>query len=120
MTKKILVVDDDADLRKLMFIRLRKAGYEALGGVDGQEALALARQIVPDLIILDVFLPIIDGVAVARQLRSNKRLQHIPVIFISAADRTLVERVREAGAAGHLAKPFDPEALIGMVKKILG
>jgi CheY-like chemotaxis protein len=120
MGKKILIVDDEPDLLKVTLLRLEKTGYEVFGGVDGQEALDMARQIIPDLIILDVYLPVIKGDDVAQILKRGDELKHIPIILISATTRTLNERARESGADAYLAKPFEPEELIGMVKNILG
>ncbi len=85
MGKKILVVDDEPDLLKVTLLRLKKTGYEVFGCVDGQEALDLARQIMPDLIILDVYLPVINGDDVAKILKKDDELKHIPIILISAS-----------------------------------
>jgi len=120
MGKKILIVDDELDLLKVTLLRLKKTGYEVFGGVDGQEALNLARQIIPDLIILDVYLPVINGDDVAKRLKKDDELKHIPIILISANPMTLDERVMECGADGYLAKPYEHDELIGMVKKVLG
>lgn len=120
MGKKILIVDDEPDLLKVTLLRLKKTGYEVFGGADGREVLGLARQIIPDLIILDVYLPVINGDEVAKILKKDDELKHIPIILISATTKTLDERAAESGADAYLAKPFDPEELVGMVKKILG
>ncbi len=120
MGKKILVVDDEPDLLKVTLIRLKKTGYEVYSGVDGREVLNLARQIIPDLIILDVYLPVINGDDVTKILKKDDKLKHIPVILISATTKTLDERAMECGADAYLAKPFDPEDLIGIVEKTLG
>ena len=120
MGKKILVVDDEPDLLKVILLRLQKTGYEVFGGADGQEALDMARQIIPDLIILDVYLPVINGDDVAERLKKDDELKHIPIILISATPMTLDERARNSGADGYLAKPYEHEELISMVKKILG
>jgi DNA-binding response OmpR family regulator len=119
MNKNILIVDDEPDLLKVISLRLKKTGYEVLGGVDGREALAMARQFVPDLIILDVFLPGIKGDDVARILKTDDELKHIPIILISATATTLDERAMDSGADAYLTKPFEPEELVGMVKNVL-
>jgi CheY-like chemotaxis protein len=119
MDKKILVVDDESDLLKVILLRLKKTGYEVFGGADGQEALDLARQIIPDLIILDVYLPVINGDDVAKRLKKDDELKHIPIILISASSVALGERASKCGADGYLTKPYEHEELIGMVKKIL-
>jgi DNA-binding response OmpR family regulator len=120
MAKKILIVDDEPDLLKVTLLRLKKTGFEAFGGADGRDALDLVRQIIPDLIILDVYLPGIDGNDIAKILKRDNKLKHIPIILISATTRTLNVKARECGADGYIVKPFEPEELIGMVKKILG
>jgi CheY-like chemotaxis protein len=119
VSKKILIVDDETDLLKVISLRLKKTGYEVFGGVDGQEALNLARQIIPDLIILDVYLPMINGDDVIRILKKDDELKHIPVILISATTKTLTERAIESGASAYLAKPFEPEELTDKVEEIL-
>jgi DNA-binding response OmpR family regulator len=120
MGKKILVVDDETDLLKVTLLRLKKTGYEAFGCADGRGVLDMARQIIPDLIILDVYLPVINGDDVAKILKKDDKLKHIPIILISASTRTLDEKAWGSGADAYLAKPFEPEELISTVKKILG
>jgi two-component system alkaline phosphatase synthesis response regulator PhoP len=119
VSKKILIVDDEPDLLKVILIRLKKTGYEVFGGADGQEALELAHQIIPDLIILDVYLPIINGDDVAKKLKKDDELKHIPIILISATTITLDERAMECGADGYLTKPYEHEELIGMIESVL-
>jgi chemosensory pili system protein ChpA (sensor histidine kinase/response regulator) len=119
MGKKILIVDDELDLLKVTLLRLKKTGYEVFGGVDGRDALNLARQIIPDLIILDVYLPVINGDDVAKILKKDDELKHIPIILISATAKSLAERAIESGASAYLAKPFEPEELTGKVEEIL-
>jgi DNA-binding response OmpR family regulator len=119
MGKKILIVDDEPDLLKVTSLRLKKIGYEVFGGADGQEALNMARQIIPDLIILDVYLPVINGDDVTKILKKDGELKHIPIILISATTKTLAERTMESGASAYLAKPFEPEELAGKVEEIL-
>jgi len=119
MGKKILVVDDEPDLLKVTLLRLEKTGYKVYSAADGRDALDMARRVIPDLIILDVYLPIINGDDVARILKKDDKLKHIPIILISATTKTLDERARECGADGFLTKPFEPEELIGIIRKIL-
>jgi len=120
LAKKILVVDDESDLLKVTLLRLNKTGYETFGGANGQEALYLTRQIIPDLIILDVYLPMINGDDLTKILKKDDELKHIPVILISASIKILDEKARESGADGYLAKPFEPEELIAKVRKFIG
>ncbi len=118
--KKILFVDDEADLLKVSSIRLRKVGYEVCEARDGREVLALARREMPDLVVLDVFLPVLDGDEVAKLWKKDEKLKHIPVILISADAENLERKARESGADGYLAKAFDFEDLMTLVKKHIG
>jgi two-component system alkaline phosphatase synthesis response regulator PhoP len=120
MGKKILVVDDEPDLLKVTLLRLKKTGYEVYSGVDGREVLDIVRRVMPDLIILDVYLPGLNGDKVARILKKDDKLKHIPIILISATTGTLEERAMDSGSVAYLSKPFEPEELVGIVKKMLG
>lgn len=119
MAKKILIVDDEADLLEVTLLRLKATGYEAFGGIDGREALDLARKIVPDLIILDIYLPVMNGDEVAKIIKKDDGLKHIPIILISATTKSLAQRALESGADGHLTKPFEPEDLIEKIEEFL-
>ena len=119
MKKKILMVDDEKDLLELMLMRLNKTGYEAFGAVDGQEALDLARQRMPDLILLDVVLPKMNGDEVTKILKKDENLKRIPIILISAAVEPLEEKAQKSGANGYLPKPFETEELCDMIEKHL-
>ena len=102
---KILVVDDMAVIREPIAAALRSNGYEAVCAGDGKEALTLVRQSPPpDLIVLDLRLPILDGVGFMRVLRSYLRWQHIPVIVVSAGTDTELEHVQQLGACGVFRK----------------
>lgn len=119
MPKTILIADDEPDVLKIISLRLQKAGYETISARDGRETLDLARQMMPDLIILDVYLPDINGDDIARTLKRDKKLMDIPVILISATVTSVASRAEDCGAVGSIAKPFEPEDLVGMVKKVL-
>lgn len=120
MAKKILVVDDEPDVLKILLLRLKKAGYEVMGGRDGREALDLARQMMPDVIMLDIYLPDMNGNDVARVMKNNDKLKHIPIILISATTVSIAEIAKDCGAEGYLGKPFEPEELLHVIKKVLG
>jgi len=119
VAKKILVVDDEPDVLKILLLRLNKTGYETIGARDGREALEMARQIIPDLIILDFHMPDMNGDEVARILKEDKDLKHIPILLISATVTSVAQRAEECGADGYIAKPFQPKELISAVKKML-
>lgn len=119
MPKKILIVDDEPDLLEILSIRMGKAGYEIHGAANGQEALRLARSIMPDLIILDVYLPLINGDEVAKILKSDEKFRHIPIILISATTKTLARRINYSGADDCFTKPFEPEEFMARIKDLL-
>ena len=117
---KIMVVDDDMNLRQALQLRLRSNHYEVVVACDGYSALALAQKEVPDLILLDLGLPAGDGFKVLRHLREFPRLCLIPVIVLSAKDPEANEkRTLEAGAMWFFQKPADNEELLGMIRLCL-
>ncbi len=120
LKKKILVViDDETSLLKVLLIRLNHSGYDAFGAVGGQEGLDLARQKMPDLILLDKVMPKMNGYEVAGIMKKDEKLKSISIILMSAEVENLEERARECGADGYLSKPFETEALLTMIKKHL-
>lgn len=120
MAKKILFVDDEPDVLAVVTFRLKKAGYEIVSAVNGQEALDLAGKVNPDLVLLDLRLPIISGEEVCRKIKSDDKLKHIPVILFTASIDNMEDKVKGAGADDFITKPFDPEQLIQKIKKFIG
>lgn len=120
MPKRILIVDDEPDLVKVTSFRLKKAGYQVLISVDGRQALELIQKDPPDLILLDLLLPHIQGDQVCKQIKQDPKLKHIPVILFTATAVDIPAKVKEVGADDYLTKPFDPEELMGKVKKYAG
>ncbi len=120
MATKILVVDDDVDSLKLIGLMLQRQGYEVEGANSGEQALEKANADQPDLIILDVMMPDMDGYTVCKELRGNPRTNEIPIIMFTA--KTLIDdKVAgfEAGADDYLTKPTHPAELASRVKAIL-
>jgi len=119
--KKILITEDDGFLRDLTSIVLRKQGYEVAQARDGEEALEVVPTLMPDLILMDVNMPDVDGFTVARRLRANPETADIPIIFLTAHSQ---EKDREtghaAGTAQYLTKPFDNKVLVDLIKQTLG
>ncbi|TAN61966.1 response regulator transcription factor [bacterium] len=120
MTKKrLLIVDDEQDLAEMIKFRLEANGYETLLAHDGQAALDTARKEKPDLIILDLMLPKMDGYKVCGLLKNDSRYSRIPIIIFTAKGQEDDMKLgREAGANAYLTKPFDPAALLGKIKEL--
>ncbi|KIC40521.1 chemotaxis protein CheY [Ruegeria sp. ANG-R] len=114
---KILVVDDDPRLRELVSITLERAGYKTITARDGQMALTHAIRETPDLIVLDVGLPELDGLEVCRRLRARS---DVPILFLTARDDE-IDRILglEMGADDYVTKPFSPRELVARIKAIL-
>ena len=106
--KKILIVEDEESLLKLESILLTSKGYDVHGVGDGQAALDAISEVKPDLVLLDIMLPEIDGFEVCRRLKEDKKSQHIPVIFITALDE-IANKTKgfQLGAVDYITKPFD-------------
>ncbi len=118
--KRILVVDDEAELVKVIQIRLEFAGYEALAAYDGMEALDKARKEGPDLIMLDLMLPKIDGYKVCAMLKRDTKYNKIPIIMLTACAQESNERLGlELGADVYLVKPFESEMLLSKIRELL-
>ncbi len=121
MPKRILAVDDQRHIARLMEVTLARAGYDVMVAHDGPEALVKARENVPDLVILDVMMPGIDGFEVLRRLKADPATEPIPVIMLTAkTDSEDALRGYDRGAQWYLSKPFDPEQLLVYVNNVLG
>ena len=119
--KRILIVDDEPDLVETLEVRLRQEDYECLTAHNGHKGLELARTEKPDLVILDIMLPGMDGYKVARLLKFQKELNHIPIIMLSARDRDEDRLMGEqTGANYYITKPFSVDKLVTKVKTFLG
>ena len=116
----ILAADDDEDILQLVAFRLGRSGYRVLQAHDGEEALALATEHEPDLAVLDVGMPKLDGFEVVRRLRAQESTRAMPIIMLTArAQDTDVEEGFDAGANDYLRKPFSPQELRARVQAIL-
>jgi DNA-binding response OmpR family regulator len=117
----ILIADDDPDILELVAYRLERAGYEIVRASDGEEALQLATERVPDLAVLDVMMPKLTGYEVTARIREHEATNRIPVILLTArVQEADVERGFEVGADDYLRKPFSPQELRARVQAILG
>ena len=119
--KKILVVEDDPDVLKVVIFRLEKAGYDTVTAKDGQVALDLIQELKPDLVLLDLILPVIDGYTLCRQVKTDEKLKHIPIIlFTGIMPASLPRKVRELKADDYLIKPFNVGELLNKVRRFIG
>jgi DNA-binding response OmpR family regulator len=117
----VLAADDDEDILELIAFRLERSGYTVLQARDGQEALELARTSKPDLAVLDVMMPKIDGFELTRRLREDDLTTRMPIILLTARTQEAdVKRGFDAGADDYIRKPFSPQELRARVQAILG
>jgi len=119
--KKILVVEDDPDLVELLSFNLRGCGFVVSSASDGLDALKKARSVIPDLILLDLMLPELDGFGVCEILRREPETAKIPIIMVTAMSSQFARLAGlEAGANDYFTKPFSPKQLIARVQALLG
>jgi twitching motility two-component system response regulator PilG len=115
---KILIVDDSPTVRKLVEITLERNGLEVSSAIDGMEALAKLNDGLPDLILLDICMPRMDGYQLCKTIKGNQATQHIPVVMLSGKDGVIDKvRGRMAGSTDYLTKPFEPADLVEIVEK---
>tara|TARA_B100001741_G_scaffold23394_1_gene17280 strand:+ start:831 stop:1532 length:702 start_codon:yes stop_codon:yes gene_type:complete len=119
-TKNILIVDDEKDILELIKFNISNNGYKCFCAEDGEVAVKLAKNKIPDLIILDLMLPGIDGLDVCRILKNNKETKNIPILMLTAktSDENIIEGL-EAGADDYVTKPFSIKVLIARVENLL-
>ena len=117
----VLVADDDPDILTLVAFRLEQAGYEVLTAPDGEEAIRLALDRRPDLVVLDVRMPKLNGFEVTARLRGNENTSKMPIVLLSASVREAsIAKGFEAGADDYLKKPFSPQELLARIEAVLG
>jgi DNA-binding response OmpR family regulator len=116
----VLVADDDTDVRELVVFRLERAGYRVVTAQDGKEALDLAIERRPDVCLLDVMMPHLDGYEVTEQLREHEELAAVPVVLLTASVQpAAVTKGFESGADDYIKKPFSPQELLTRVEAAL-
>jgi len=120
MTNRVLVIEDTEDNRQIMRDLLTNAGYDLIEAVDGAEGLAKAKEHRPDLILMDIQLPILDGYEVTRRIKADPALKHIPIIAVTSYALSGDEsKTRAAGCDAYVAKPFSPRQLLSKVREFL-
>jgi len=120
MQKVILIADDEPDIVETIRFLMESEGYECLIAFDGEAALSLAKERMPDLMLLDVMMPKINGYKVSRLLKFDAKYKHIPILMVTARsqeeDRVIGE---ETGADEYITKPFDIDEVLGKIKAYL-
>ena len=121
MSKKILVVEDTEDNRQILRDLLGMAGYSLVEASDGAEGVAKAAEHKPDLILMDIQMPVMDGYEATRRIKADPTLASIPVIAVTSYALSGDEqKARDAGCDGYIAKPFSPRQMLAKVREILG
>ena len=118
--KRILVCDDDPVILRLLEVNLQLEGYEVLTATNGEEAVEVATREKPDLILLDIMMPRMDGYQAVKHIKADETTKHIPVVFVSAkAQQADVDLGKSYGVADYLTKPFDPTEMIELVARLV-
>ena len=118
---KILIAEDERDIRDLVAFTLRFAGHEVVVATNGEEAVEMAPQENPDLILMDVRMPRMTGYEACRVMKANPEIKDIPIVFLTArGQESEIQQGLDAGAEEYLLKPFAPDQLTTRVKAILG
>ena len=121
MTKKILVVEDTEDNRQILRDLLGMAGYTMIEAQDGAEGVAKATEHKPDLILMDIQMPVMDGYEATRQIKANPELKAIPIVAVTSYALSGDEaKARAAGCDDYIAKPYSPRQMLAKVREILG
>ena len=120
MSKRILVVEDQADNRRIVRDLLTRSGYEIVEAMTGEEGVTMAEMQQPDLILMDIQLPVIDGYEATRRIKANPALQHVPIIAVTSYALSGDDvQAFAAGCDAYIAKPFSPRALLAKVREYL-
>jgi CheY-like chemotaxis protein len=121
MKKRVMLIEDEQELVDLMKMRLEASGYETLAAYDGEEGLKIIEKNRPDLVLLDILMPKLDGFAVCRKLKAEEKTKNIPIVVVSASGgKDLPKRCLDAGADDFIFKPFEAKDLLEKVAKWLG
>jgi len=120
MAARILIAEDERDIRDLIAFSLRYGGFEVVEAANGQDAVDLAVEVKPDLILMDVRMPRMTGYEACKKLKSIDGMKHIPVIFLSAKGQEAeIQQGLDAGAEEYILKPFAPDELASKVREVI-
>jgi two-component system chemotaxis response regulator CheY len=121
MSKTILSVDDSASVRQMVKLTLTGAGYQVIQANDGAEGLAAARGAAVDMVVTDLNMPNMNGLALIRELRKLPNYVGVPILFLTTeSDEAMKKEAKAAGATGWITKPFQQDQLLSVVRKVLG
>ena len=121
MSRRILVIEDQEDNRRIVRDLLTSVGYELIEAVSGEEGVSLAEREQPDLILMDIQLPGLDGYEATRRIKANPALEKIPIIAVTSYALSGDDvKARAAGCDDYVSKPFSPRALLAKVREYLG
>lgn len=116
----VLIADDEEDIKIILSMYLENMGYDIVTAYDGLDALETIKERKPDIILMDIMMPTLDGIEVVRQIKAIDSLKDIPVIMLTAAAHSsMVEKAMAAGAEDYIAKPFEPEKVHEVIQHIL-
>ncbi len=119
--KRVLICDDDPVILRLLQVNLELEGYDVLTAHHGEEAFDIATKELPDLVILDIMMPRLDGYQTCQKLKAEDSTKQIPVVFLSAkAQQSDIEKGKSFGVSDYLTKPFDPNDLLDVVERLVG
>ena len=118
--KKILIVEDSETIREMVAYRLTESGYDVETASDGKEGLRKIKEVKPDLVVLDIRMPGMDGFEVCEKAKADPAIKHIPILFLTTATQKAdYEKGRECGADGYVTKPYEGTGLVDEVKRVL-
>ncbi len=120
MKKKILIVEDNPDMISILQVQLGNMGYDTVQATNGMQAVDIAATQLPDLILMDIIMPVTDGFEATRLIRQNAKTSSIPIIAVTALDGHIYEEeCLESGCNDHIAKPFTTKELVSRIEKLL-
>ena len=120
MTKIALIVDDSTSMRQMVAFTMKEAGFSVLEGANGQEALKRVNGQRVDVVVTDLNMPVMDGITLIRQLRSNPLYKFTPILMLTTeSQESKKQEGKAAGATGWIIKPFNPQQLLGVIAKVV-
>lgn len=118
--KIVILAEDDKTIARLIIFKLEKEGFKIIHFLDGERVVDTVSKILPDIVILDIMMPIQDGISILKEIKINPKIKHIPVVILSAKgqEKDIIKGM-EIGASDYISKPFSPSELIVRIKRIL-